>query len=73
MTFTVKMISISVLFLCVIQFGELDVLYAYGVGTYRYVHECSFLFLLTRPFSELGLFDLVRLAGHWAPEVSPGL
>lgn len=29
--------------------------------------------LLTRPFSGLGLFDFVRLAGQWAPEISPEL
>lgn len=79
MTSTVKIISILVLFLYVIQFStighfyELDVLCAYGIGAHTYVHECSFLFLLTRSFSGLGLFDLVRLAGQWAPEISPEL
>lgn len=42
------------------------------VHTHTCMNVVSF-FLLTRPFSGLGLFDMVRLAGQWAPEISPEL
>lgn len=43
------------------------------VHTGMCMNVVSFFFLLTRPFSGLELFDLVRLVGQWAPEISPEL